>query len=190
MPESCYWSDYEDASNFNRNSTKIIASVITNTNNDMYGKTVSTVGLYFACPTELTDGSFKLGVWDSNGDNRSLSTSFTCADMAVGSAWQDTEKLCRSVSPTVTLNDGDCVGVIPVTPPTGSSDSYELKVATDDQQHDYWARSVFPQGSDPQTPAYLDDQKAVALCLNCEATPEPSSSTARLPPPPIILGGL
>ena len=97
--EECWWvDDLNDASNFSSSTSanNVMASGVVNTSNEMYNwGTVKAVAVFMCCPSTLSGGTFRTGVWDSDGDLKAQSSTFDCSDMAVGSSYSQVEKLSQ-----------------------------------------------------------------------------------------------
>ena len=161
--EECWWvDDIDDAANFDSvtPTNRVIGSSVENTSNPMYNwGTVKKVAAFLCCPSTLSGGTFRTGVWDEDGDLKAQSSTFDCSDMAVGSSSDDFEKLSRSLTSSTTIATGDRVGVICNSAPTGTG---EIKLGQKDSVTANWKRVIFIQGS----ASVSEKSVAVAVCLS------------------------
>ena len=180
MTQTCYnTDDLHDASNIASSTTsnQVIGAYVTSSSVALYDQTIDKCSLYLARPSTMSGGSFALGVWDSSGDNKVQSATFSTSAMAVGGV-DDVEKLTKDID-TVTIEIGDTLGIITLSAPTGSG---ELKVGmTINSAPADWKRAIFIQGSSPA--GGLTENRALGCCVTTSSGPSPSSSGTLLPPP-------
>ena len=164
VPMVCFNDDNLDTYYEFRSTTTpnfVIGAYIDSTSNPVYDEDVTTISIYTYAESTLSGGVFALGVWDSSGNLRNESSTFTVADMPVGtSPANPTEKITKSIaSTTIALNDS--IGIICKTPPTGSGDvangGYDKGTSIP-----YWKRTVFTQG-DTLT---ITDGRMLVICVN------------------------
>ena len=114
--EECWQvAGLNDGSNFGTatHTNTAICSGVADPNNGMYDwGVVKSVAVFLCCPSGLTGGTFRTGVWDSTGANKAQSNQFTCSDMAVGTSYSQVVKLSKTLTSSTTIADGDRVGVI------------------------------------------------------------------------------
>jgi len=161
--EECWWvDDIDDAANFDAvtPTNRVMGSSVENTSNEMYNwGTVKKVAVFMCCPSTLSGGTFRTGVWDEDGDLKAQSDQFTCADMAVGTSAAQVEKLSRSLTSSTTIAVGDRVGVICNSAATGTG---EIKLGQKDSVTANWKRVIFIQGS----ATVSESEVAIAVCLS------------------------
>ena len=141
----------------------VLGAYIDGTSNPVYDKDVTTISIYIYAESDTSGGVFALGVWDSGGDLKNESDTFTVDAMPVGtSPANPTEKITKTITST-TIEDGDTIGIICKTPisgdgrvETGGYDSGSVAA--------YWKRSVFVQGSTPSPNA----NRVLIICVNEE----------------------
>ena len=123
------------------------------------GVAVTTISTYIYAESTLSGGLFALGVWNSSGNLRNESSTFTVADMPVGDGIANpTEKITRSIDET-TIAQYDSIGIICKTPPTGSGD---VANGGYDGTFGDWERSAFIQGSSATGTA----NRTLVICVN------------------------
>ncbi len=168
VPMVCYNADnlntrYEFV--YNTGSNTVIGAYINGASNPILvaGVDITTISIYIYAESDTSGGVFALGVWDSGGDLKNESDTFTVDAMPVGtSPANPTEKITKTITST-TIEDGDTIGIICKTPisgdgrvETGGYDSGSVAA--------YWKRSVFVQGSTPSPNA----NRVLIICVNEE----------------------
>jgi len=160
----CWWVADMNASSITYDGApvnQVMSSQATTVNNPMVdweSPNVRQVGMYLCTNAGLSDGLFRLGVWDSSGNPKVVSDQFTVADLTVGLTGSETEFI-KSLASTTTIDNGDCVGIIVNDPPTGTG-NVSIGTAVISPQTD-WARHIFIQGS---TGSYATN-KPILCCL-------------------------
>jgi hypothetical protein len=142
-------------------SNQAVCSGVADTNNGMYDwGVVKSVAVFVCCPATLSGGTFRTGVWDSTGANKAQSNQFTCADMAVGTTYPQVVKLSKALTSSTTIADGDRVGIICNSAPSG--DTAEIKIGTKNPVSDTdWLRWIFVEGS-----VGTSIDRAILVCLS------------------------
>lgn len=139
----------------------VIGAYIDTTDNPVYNVDVTAIAIYIYAESGLSGGEFALGVWDSDGDLKNESSTFTVADMPVGTSPNNpTEKITRTITST-TIEEDDTIGIICKTAPTGSGDvangGYDSASSISN-----WKRTVFIQGVAPT----VQDKRTLVICVN------------------------
>ena len=62
----------------------VVGAYIDGTSNPVYNEDVTTISTYIYAESDTSGGLFALGVWDSDGDLKNESDTFTVADLPVG----------------------------------------------------------------------------------------------------------
>jgi len=143
------------------NPNQIVGAYIDGTSNPVYNEDVTAISVYTYADSTLSSGVFALGVWDSSGDLKNESDTFTVADMPVGtSPANPTEKITKTITST-NIENNDTIGIICKTAPTGSGDvangGYDKGSPIAN-----WKRSAWIQGS-PYPP---DANRVLVICVN------------------------
>jgi len=164
VPMVCYNADelntiYEYTTSTTINS--VIGAYIDGTSNPVYNEDITTISTYIYAESTVTGGVFALGVWDSSGNLRNESDTFTSADLPVGTTPNvPTEKITKTITST-TIADGDTIGIICKTIIGGSGQvsngGYDKGSSIAN-----WRRSVFIQGSPP----VAQDKRVLVICVN------------------------
>ena len=141
----------------------VIGAYIDSTSNPVYDEDVTTISIYTYAESTLSGGVFALGVWDSDGDFKNESDTFTVDAMPVGtSPANPTEKITKTITST-TIADGDTIGIICKTPASGDgrveTGGYDTSPSSNIPN---WGRSVFTQGGTVN----VNDDRVLIICVN------------------------
>ena len=161
------------------NSNQVIGAYIDTTDNPVYGEDVTQISTYIYAESTATGGVFALGVWDSSGNLKNESATFTTSNLASGTTPAvPTQVITKSITST-TIAEHDSIGIICKTAIGGSGQvangGYDKGSAIAD-----WKRTVFIQGSSPAIQA----NRVLPICVS---NVPPSVATTFLPPPPITV---
>ena len=164
VPMVCYNADelntiYEYVKTTSTNF--VVGAYIDGTSNPVYNEDVTTISTYIYAESDTSGGVFALGVWDSSGDLKNESDTFTVDDMPVGTVPNvPTEKITKSITST-TIEDGDTIGIICKTAITGdgqvANGGYDKGSAIAN-----WKRGVFTQGGTVTAQA----NRVLVICVN------------------------
>jgi len=164
VPTVCYNADnlntiYEYVKTTSTNF--VVGAYIDGTSNPVYNHDVTTISIYIYAESDTSGGVFALGVWDSSGNLKNESDTFTVDDLPVGTVPNvPTEKITKTITST-TIADGDTIGIICKTAITGdgqvANGGYDKGSAIAN-----WKRSVFVQGN-TFTPTA---NRVLVICVN------------------------
>jgi len=146
-------------------SNQVQGAYISTTNNPIYDQDVTYISTYIYAESTATGGVFALGVWDSSGDLKNESSTFTTADMPEGTLHDvPSEKITKSITST-TIELNDTIGIIcktaiggPSWPTSGvANGGFTAASAITD-----WGRTVFIQGDSP----FIQSNRVLPICVN------------------------
>jgi len=144
-------------------SNFVVGAYIDGTSNPVYNQDVTSISTYIYAESDTSGGLFALGVWDSSGNLRNESSTFTTADMPSGNGGAvPSEKITKTITST-TIGDGDTIGIICKTALTGDGQvANGGKDSPPATAFANWKRSVFTQGSSftPQA------NRVLVICVN------------------------
>jgi len=164
IPTVCYNADnlntrYEFVKT--TTSNLVVGAYIDGISNPVYNEDVTAIAIYIYAESDTSGGVFALGVWDSDGDLKNESDTFTVDAMPVGtSPANPTEKITKTITST-TIEDGDTIGIICKTAITGDG---RVETGGYDAASDItnWGRSVFTQGGTVS----VNDDRVLIICVN------------------------
>jgi len=144
-------------------SNTVVGAYIDGTSNPVYNQDVTAIAIYIYAESDTSGGVFALGVWDSDGDLKNESDTFTVDAMPVGtSPANPTEKITKTITST-TIADGDTIGIICKTPASGDgrveTGGYDTSPSSNIPN---WGRSVFTQGGTVN----VNDDRVLIICVN------------------------
>ena len=139
----------------------VLGAYIDGTSNPVYDKDVTAISIYIYAEADTSGGVFALGVWDSSGNLKNESDTFSVDDMPVGTAPANpTEKITKTITST-TIEDGDTIGIINKTAFTGDGEvangGYDKGSAIAN-----WKRGVFTQGGS----VTANPDRVLVICVN------------------------
>ena len=142
-------------------TNRVVGAYIDGTSNPVYNEDVTAIAIYIYAESDTSGGVFALGVWDSSGNLKNESDTFSVDDMPVGTTPDvPTEKITKTITST-TIEDGDTIGIICKTAITGdgqvANGGYDKGSTIAN-----WKRSVFVQGSSFTPTA----NRVLVICVN------------------------
>jgi len=183
MTKTC-WLTIDDDSKFNSSSpsNQVIGSAAYNSSNPMVSfGSASAVSVYLCRNSGLSGGSFRLGIWNSDTTPKQVSSTFTAADIDVGTSYADCVEVQKGIT-SASVSTSDIVGIECVTAPSGSG---EIFIGTENPSASEWSRIIFIDSSGSYDTN--NNGRGIKVCLDTTSpSPPPSSGGTRLPPPPLI----
>jgi len=165
IPTVCYNQDnlnefYEIETT--KPSNSVIGAYIDGTSNPLYNTNVTLISIYTYADAGLSGGVFALGVWDSSGNLKNESDTFTVDDLPVGtSPALPTQTYTKSIDETL-IGDGDTIGFICKTAPTGSGVVANGGYDNRPTPISNWKKADFVQGSTP----VATTGRVLVICVN------------------------